>query len=360
MPVPATTGQLRTKVSDMQIGDYISCNYVASSGAVGAFSNFGGIAGTEIPVTGSATPNGSFYLVKIDKGLLCSDRVVQSGITWDALNIGKLIQGLPSLYADLQNLEPTLSEASPLVVASVEYAPAPAWRMFDNTSAHYDSNTTSNGNVVIDLSSVQTIKAIKMTALAGYRGGTGSIAFYGSTDKVNWTLIQSALGTNFTSDTYIYEFPNEINARYVKMTFTSEIWISEMEILNYSYKITVRSLTGGVAYADADGNPVLTDQNKGSFPTNNEWDRYIVNFPASKIQAGKTLNDVWHFGTSTTNIGTLCQDTIMNGISNGANTTNNDRRTNRGFSSYNSLHLPASKTSLATIGFRPVFEYREV
>lgn len=99
MGVPLSKGSLRTKIDDMLIGDYIVCNYTATSGAVGTFSNFGGTAGTEIPLANSInSPNGSFYLIKADKGLLIADRVIQTNITWDTLNTGKVVQGKPQTF----------------------------------------------------------------------------------------------------------------------------------------------------------------------------------------------------------------------------------------------------------------------
>ena len=59
MPVPVTSGLQRTNLLDLQVGDYIPCHYTAStSGQAGFFHKLGDASGTEIPVTGSATPNG--------------------------------------------------------------------------------------------------------------------------------------------------------------------------------------------------------------------------------------------------------------------------------------------------------------
>jgi hypothetical protein len=38
------------------------------------------------------------------------------------------------------------------------------------------------------------------------------------------------------------------------------------------------SLSGGCAFADANGNMSTTNQSKYGFPTNNEWDKYIMNY----------------------------------------------------------------------------------
>jgi hypothetical protein len=47
----------------------------------------------EIPVIGSATPDGLAYFIKADKGLLICDRVVQYNVSWNVLNAGKYIEG---------------------------------------------------------------------------------------------------------------------------------------------------------------------------------------------------------------------------------------------------------------------------
>lgn len=102
MAEPITGGSLKTNISDMDIGDYVICNYKASSGSIGTFSNLGGPVGTEISVSGDSSPNGSFYLIKVDGkpgygSLLVSSSVVQHSVSWDTLNAGDYIQGKPVL-----------------------------------------------------------------------------------------------------------------------------------------------------------------------------------------------------------------------------------------------------------------------
>lgn len=111
----------------------------------------------------------------------------------------------------------------------------------------------------------------------------------------------------------------------------------------------IRSLTGGVAYADSSGNKSTTDLGYGAFPVNNEWDKFIVNFPQELIQSGKTLDDVFHYGSAYTWI----QDTPINVL----NTS--DKRIIRGYVKSNHFGIDASATSSTIIGFRPVFEYIE-
>ena len=84
---------IKSSLEDMDIGDAIPCRYQASSGAVGIFSELGTANMAEIPVGGSATPNGLFYFIKVDKGLLIADRLVQHSISWNTLNAGGYIEG---------------------------------------------------------------------------------------------------------------------------------------------------------------------------------------------------------------------------------------------------------------------------
>lgn len=232
MGVPLTTGQLRTKIEDMEIGDYISCGYIGNTGTfnTSVSSNHWLINRTasEIPLTSSSTPNGIFYFIKVGKGLLVGDRVVQHSLSWDVINSGKGIQGFP--------------------------------KTLDNISG------------------------------------------------------------------------------------------------------TIRSLTGGVAFADTDGKLSMTDKLLGGFPLNNEWDRYIINFPTNKIQSGKTLDDVFHIDrNSNPNIPyTWVQETPRLGFVgiNNVTSTNLYRIVRVKFSNSFVSHL-ASSTSGDYVGFRPVFEYKE-
>lgn len=221
MAIPVTTGQLRTDIADMEIGDYIACGYIGANGIfnTSTSSNHWLInrVASEIPVTASNTPNGIFYFIKVDRGLLISDRVVHHSLSWDTLNTGKGIQGTPITLG------------------------------------------TTIGNI--------------------------------------------------------------------------------------------RSLTGGIAFADENGNLSTTNKGLGAFPTNNEWDRYIVNFPTDKIQSGKTLNDVFNLVIGSTSIRNWTQDTsTVNG-----NTTRITRYKIDG----KGLTYDTSNVSNTVVGFRPVFEYQE-
>ena len=137
MPAPATLGKLCTSLDQMQVGDYIKCVYEApSENVAGDFSHLGDIepkyqitstvnitdesgavvyeddgvtpktkqvttevAYPELPVTPGTTAKGFFYLIKVDKGLLVADRMVQQQISWEALNKKNYIYG-GSSFAD--------------------------------------------------------------------------------------------------------------------------------------------------------------------------------------------------------------------------------------------------------------------
>ncbi|MGG3504996.1 hypothetical protein ABES58_05870 [Paenibacillus lautus] len=246
MTTPATTGQLRTRIQAMQIGDYIKCHYNANNTAKTAAGHFFAFAqdtiATELAIDGASvvTQQGFFYLIKVDVGLLIADRIVRNTITWDVLNSSKYIQGRPQ-----------------------------------------------------------------------ERDGTG------------------------------YDF---------------------------GFDCTVRSVTGGVAYADMNGKYSLTDMGLGGWPTNNEWDKYIVSFPASKIQTGKVLDDIFHWK----NTSSWCQETVVNGLAHhtGAATIGNSSHriwrspaiglTGAFRNEANYGNFSASTIATSLIGFRPVFEYKEV
>ncbi|MGE7624635.1 hypothetical protein ACQKMD_16735 [Viridibacillus sp. NPDC096237] len=128
----------------------------------------------------------------------------------------------------------------------------------------------------------------------------------------------------------------------------------------------LRSLTGGVAFADVNGNKSLTEQGYGGWPSNNEWDKYIMNFPKDKISSGKELDDVFHFtrnAQKSTGAYTWCQDTPIVSI---APSTNRVLRSGKYIHGDGIEKIPApghgnatSNIGAAYAGFRPVFEYEE-
>ena len=119
MGAPAVSGKYVSTTSGMNINDYIKCVYEAPiANRVGYFSQLGtkepykltitttttngvtdepvvtktnyGELSTGVP---STTPNGFFYLIKLDNGFLVADRMVQWGVTWAEMNSKNYIYG---------------------------------------------------------------------------------------------------------------------------------------------------------------------------------------------------------------------------------------------------------------------------
>lgn len=153
--------------------------------------------------------------------------------------------------------------------------------------------------------------------------------------------------------------------RVVNNTTTWD-WLNSNKFVEGSPRIisetsgVVRCPSGGVAYADSSGNKVLTTTNTGygAWPTINEWDTYVVKFPMNKILSGKSLNDVWNFKCMT-----WCEETTISlsgtvpgGWTTGGRTVRSENTTN----SKDRFWSTASNYSNVAVGFRPVFEYKEV
>lgn len=99
MPIPNTGGQLKTKIEDMQVGDYIPCSYLANLGENkrGYLTELGVSSKQEIPIPANSLVDGKFYFIKVDRGILIADRVVQTSISWDTLNSAMLVEGAYSI-----------------------------------------------------------------------------------------------------------------------------------------------------------------------------------------------------------------------------------------------------------------------
>ena len=84
MGVPNTRGQFRTRVEDMEVGDYIACGWSGHGGSTNDMYGLGDSLETalanELPLIGTRSPRGYFFFIKARNGLLVADRVVQSGI----------------------------------------------------------------------------------------------------------------------------------------------------------------------------------------------------------------------------------------------------------------------------------------
>lgn len=154
MPIPSTTGSLKTKISHMEIGDYIKLSYNNVAYVIGENGQ------TEYPVTGSTTSVlGWMYLIKVDKGLLISDRVFRHTISWDVLNNAKWIQGnsvtLDGITGIIRGISGGVAYANPTTGAittdstgSIQSAPINnEWDKYINLSTLNGKVTAGDNNV---------------------------------------------------------------------------------------------------------------------------------------------------------------------------------------------------------------------
>lgn len=377
MPVPNTNGQLRTDINSMDIGDYISCRYTAGSGVAGVFSDLGADAATvasvgEIPVEGAPTPHQFFYLLKVRKGLLLADRIVQHSISWDALHAAKMIQGIAVFKNNIcSGLLPSN------VTANSVYSADYGYHVIDGNGAAtiWQSNNVSNSPkcVTIDMNTEQNIGEVSFYPF-DISGNTFSVKDYNiyvSNDNSAWEKVASGTAPNTFSWT-IVKINTDKTYRYLQFEITSAYFsgttyagLSELKIYEKQKNQTlVRSLTGGVAFLGTDGLPKLTDQGLGAWPPVNEWDKYIVKSNLDeKIIAGDDA--VWHINNGLK--GTLCQDTPINGFSYSLEgvggpwtTTSSTAKIMRGGN-----NIDTKKTGWCLsdntqyCGFRPAFEFLE-
>ncbi|WP_280754877.1 hypothetical protein [Paenibacillus sp. LBL] len=368
--MPATTGQLRMSIQDMQIGDYIACGYKATTNTIGEFSNLGVATGNEIPATGASAPDGLFYLIKVDTGLLIADRVIQNTITWDVLNNNRIMQRGP-MAGNIVKLVTSASEANGIVTASFSGSDGEAWKAFNGIATNWQDrwyvNIFSPGAWIqykFDTTKrVEHYSIVSVNESVGARRAPKDWTFEASNDGANWLVLDSR--TNITWSTagmeqFFNVTQNMGSYQYYKLIINANNVDPSMELAElrmFDVPYTVRSLSGGVAFADANGKLSLTDSGFGSWPINNEWDKYIANFPMKYIQPGKVLDNVFHYS----NIYTLCQDTIMkNTVFGGVTISNSTYRTERGNRAPHEFAYRGSSVSNALTGFRPVFEYKEV
>jgi hypothetical protein len=132
-------------------------------------------------------------------------------------------------------------------------------------------------------------------------------------------------------------------------------YIQLSECYMFSNDKIIRSLSGGCAYITAYGDKSLTNQNLGAWPSNNEYDTYIVNSDLNgKIIKGD--DKIWHW-----NLWSYVKETSVNGVisTNGSTTANNTYRNIRGRTGVNVFEIGVSTMISASGGFRPVLNYIE-
>ena len=122
----------------MEEGDCIPIRYTAAtSGTPGYFSELGTCTANEIPITGSATPDGSAYFIKVAPGLLISDRVVQHSISWDALNSNGYIEGSTNAINEIPAMTSCTSPRGTVFTNTQETTGADSYYAFNGKNNDY-------------------------------------------------------------------------------------------------------------------------------------------------------------------------------------------------------------------------------
>lgn len=364
MPLPATSGQFRTRFEDMEIGDYIAFKAVGTSGVPATISEIGAslevAQANEIPVGGSIAPNGYAYAIKTDKGLCVTDRPIQHSVSWDALNGAKLIQGRMQLTNIVEEIIPTDPVNAFSSSINQNKPPSGSFDKLASGSGGWTNNTIgSYVGCMLPTPDIVNGYSIVGDPEGGYIYMITGWVFQGSIDNVQYDDLHTVNGFSWRGGKKYFVF-NNINSvpyKYYRIKhvtggaastimFGSEIEFYRTLKLNNTL---ICSLTGGNAYLGIDGKSSLTDQNLGAFPANNEWDKYIVNSTlGGKIAAGD--DNVWHWNNL--QYGSYCQDTYAS--------INSGRVTRGGTSGLKYMIYGATANPYNTIGFRPVFQFLEL
>jgi hypothetical protein len=170
---------------DLDIGKRIRCHYQASSGQVGTFSGLGQETSDFIPANSSATPNGDFYFICVDKDFLgrwklIADRNIQYGISWDTLNSEGMTNTGREINLNLNNYKFTIR----LLTGGISSSDT------DNEWNKYIVNSTLNGlikagdNNVWNWNGINSFTSTTSNSSSGSRTirGSSSVTGYGYTN----------------------------------------------------------------------------------------------------------------------------------------------------------------------------------
>lgn len=267
MGVPATTGQQRNNIADMQIGDYIPCRYIASSGAAGTFSELGTCIAAEIPVAGTATPDGKFYFIKVDKGLLIADRIIQHSISWATLNTAQFINGLilPITNAEIPIMTSNTAPSGIASASSIYSTSYDAWKVFDagtysGGQLYFHANAKSAW-VAYEYPSPVIVDSYGFKTIDGYPDRCPKSWTFEAWDGFQWIVLHTGSLAVGNGSANLYRFNN--NTAYSKYRLNISNTFGGMISLDYVwmnpiYK-KIRSLTGGITFRDVSGNPVIKE-----------------------------------------------------------------------------------------------------
>jgi hypothetical protein len=358
-----------SSLDNMTIGDCIPCRYTAtSSGSVGYFSELGTCTITEIPTTGTATPDGLFYFIKVDNGLLIADRIVQTNISWNALNTAKMIEGwtannlqtdtdfIPSSISVWGNLNGTftrIGKNSCTIISNTEgtnssygisvqipgnalYLKFMINSISSKMTAYFYGATSNNNNYsIIGVDSTGIYCPLTSgSKLSIYNGSTINkqiSIIINTTDSMAYCIIDGNVisknvevrsGGAITNGYYMAYWTPSSTLQNISFVYGLLGMVSkgiEQLLINAS-DFKIRSMSGGNAHQDSNGNFSLTNYELYGWPNNNEWSKYILQSDLN----GKITprdNNIWNCNNNVS--GTICIDTEVNGLKTdtGINTT---------------------------------------
>lgn len=337
----------KTKVDDMSIGDVIPCRYTATSGQVGTFSELGTCTAPEIPIAGTTTSDGKFYLIMAGydsqgRKKLVADRNIQTGISWDTLNSAGVCSGLPINYSFVPMMMSNsqsgfISSCSSINTNSTTWD---AFKVFDNDSLTFWASGSGTLPEWLQIESPKQKSiykySIQARAINYHYLKTFKLQGYNSASNL-WEDIDVRTGLTWSNGEIKTFYCNMNNA---KEYYKFRIYITESQsgtqaeiaqLYLYAKLGCSYLLTGGTSAADKD----------------NEWDKIIC-----ESNLGGTItpgdNNVWNAcnlgarsWTSTTSTASNVK-VIRGGLINSSSGTTVD-----------SWNIDASGNNSAR-GFRPV------
>jgi hypothetical protein len=168
---------------DLDIGKRIRCHYQApTSGQVGVFSGLCQETSDFIPPASSATPNGDFYFIVVDKDhlgrwKLIADRNIQHSISWDTLNSEGMTNTGREVNLNLNNYKFTIR----LLTGGINSVDT------DNEWNKYIVNSTLNGTITAGDNNVWNWSGIASWTSTTSSGGGAQRTTRGRTTVSNMT-----------------------------------------------------------------------------------------------------------------------------------------------------------------------------
>jgi hypothetical protein len=356
--------RIKTSISNVKtIGDMISCRYTASSGYMGAFSEFGTTSALLIPTASSAAPDGAFYWIYVGKDALgrmkfIADRNVQNSIAWDVLNSNEVVNEFQFIFSSRLNLSyNTHTIQSGTLYTSATYITCGSINSISDGLTNEKGNTpcingtvANTGFISVDIGSSKIVTYlvlknmsnktdsnayntmyVKNFKLQGSNtGGTNTDTwvdiYTGITSSANYGNIDKFSFTNTTAYRYyrIYFIDNWGYASY-KSIASMELYTSNVTNIYTSYNYYTKLLAGATSTTDVD----------------NEWDKIIASSTlGGLISAGD--NNIWNWNTVYSWTSTTQYNVNTNRICMGGTAANTCGTGN------------ASSAAVSTIGYRPV------